>query len=374
MRAESLSSSTPRQNDPRPVLHALVGMGMLAIAFLLPLTAAYQLSSLLEPWIATGIEGLIPDGVLPAPLHHVVLGNYGLLSLGTMSLVWALPVVLLIGGSLNLLEQSGMQSWAVAALAPALRRVGLTPSDITPVLTGFGCNVIAVNQAQNCGQCRQSACLSMVTYSSTCSYQLGAAFAIFGIIGQPWLVAPYLSLLIIVGALHTRFWWGKAPVTSGPRIVGKLRMPDLARTLQAQAAGLRMFFQEAMPLFLLVCVLGAAVEYVHVPGYVGGLLAPVLGWLGIQEGLAPSVLFSLIRKDGILIANQGGGAVLEQLSAHQAFLFVYFASALSSCAVTLSAIVKGSNLRMAFTLWGRQVVTALVTTGLLHVVFRTLYA
>ena len=363
MLAESRHAPAPGD----ALLHPLAGAALLAVAFLLPLTAAYQLSSALEPWIYQGVQAWISAETMPPLIHHLLLGNYGLLSLGTMSLIWALPVVLLIGGSLSLLEQSGVQSWAVSSMAPGLRRVGLSPGDIAPVLTGFGCNVVAVHQAQGCAGCRKSACLSMMTYASTCSYQLGAAFAVFGIVGHPWLVLPYLLLLITVGALHTRLWWGKPPLSTVPTNRRKLQLPSVTGALQAQATGVSQFFREAFPLFLVVCLLGAVLEYVQVPGKLATLLAPALQHLGIAEGLLPSILFSLIRKDGILIATQGGGDVLQQLTAAQAFIFVYFASALSSCAVTLSAIAKGSTGRMAFTLWGRQVLTAMATTAVLHV-------
>lgn len=85
-------------------------------------------------------------------------------------------------------------------------KIGLTGRDLIPVITGFGCNVIAVMQSRSCSSCTRSNCISMISFASACSYQIGASLSLFGSAGQPLLFLPYIFVLFIVGAIHTRVW------------------------------------------------------------------------------------------------------------------------------------------------------------------------
>jgi len=90
--------------------------------------------------------------------------------LGWDSFLWAFPVVLLISLSVAVTEESGLKDRITAALDPWLRRVGLSGRDLIPVLTGFGCNVVAVMQSRACSRCTRERCVSMISFGSACSY------------------------------------------------------------------------------------------------------------------------------------------------------------------------------------------------------------
>ncbi|WP_410315254.1 nucleoside recognition domain-containing protein, partial [Klebsiella pneumoniae] len=98
----------------------------------------------------------------PDFLKALFVGNYGLFSLGLYSFVWAFPVVVLIGLSLSLTDDSGLKERITATLDPWLRKVGLSGQDLIPVLSGFGCNVVAVFQSRSCSRCTRHACISMI--------------------------------------------------------------------------------------------------------------------------------------------------------------------------------------------------------------------
>ncbi len=97
------------------------------------------------------------------------------------------------------------------------------------------------------------------------------------------------------------------------------------------------------------------------------LYAPLLALFGLPATVAPGIIFSIVRKDGLLILNQGEGALLTALTAGQILILVYLASTLTACMVTLWTIRKELGARYALLLAGRQMLTALVSTLLLAV-------
>jgi ferrous iron transport protein B len=117
-------------------------------------------------------------------------------------------VVLLLGIASGLAEESGLHDRITAALDPWLRHIGLSGRDLVPVLTGFGCNVVAVMRSRACSSCSRRACVSLISYGTACSYQIGASVSLFGAAGRPALFAPYLFTVFVVGLVHTRIWHG----------------------------------------------------------------------------------------------------------------------------------------------------------------------
>ena len=108
--------------------------------------------------------------------------------------------------------------------------------------------------------------------------------------------------------------------------------------------------------------------YVGLLDRLAGVIAPLLALFGLPATVAPGIIFSIVRKDGLLILNQGEGALLATLTAGQILILVYLASTLTACMVTLWTIRKELGARYALLLAGRQALTALVSTLLLAVV------
>lgn len=133
-------------------------------------------------------------------------------------------------------------------------------------------------------------------------------------------------------------------------------------------AVLKQFLWQAMPIFLLMCAVGAMLAYTGLLDWLAEVLAPLLGLFGLPGAVAPGVIFAIVRKDGLLILNEGEGALLTSLSVGQLFVLVYLASTLTACLVTLWTVRKELGGRMALTMAGRQATTSLVSTFLLSLV------
>jgi len=345
-----------------PAAGVIVSILFMAALFAVPIYAAYMLASALEGPMETRIMDPLAErfSAWPDFWQALLMGDYGVVSLGGYSFLWAFPVVLFIGVSVALAEETGLKDRITAALDPALRRTGLNGRDLIPVLTGFGCNVVGVFQTRGCASCTRKACVSMIAFGSACSYQIGASLALFSVAGHPWLFAPYLLMLFIVGALHTRIW---NPALSRAQArpladAAFLQTPALRAVIWRVRAVVKQFMVQAIPIFLLICAVGALLDYIGILERVSDAVAPALALVRLPGDVAPGVIFSIIRKDGLLVLNTGDGALLQSLTAGQVLILVYLASTFTACLVTLWTVRKELGARFALKIAGRQALTA----------------
>jgi Fe2+ transport system protein B len=360
---------TPVQPQTTLFESKLVGpwlaLACMALMFALPVYAAYVFASWAQPLVdELAITPLKAFAQSWPQLAQVMLtGSYGAITLGWYSFLWAFPVVLLISLSVALAEETGLKDRITAALDPWLRRIGLSGRDLIPVLTGFGCNVVAVFQTRSCSKCTRSACISMIGFGSACSYQIGASLSIFGAAGHPSLFFPYLAALFGVGALHTRIWHG-ALAESGTQPLHErafLQKPSLRAVTWRVKAALGQFLKQAMPIFIVICLVAALLEHFGVTAWFTAGVAPLLGLFHLPGEAAPGILFSILRKDGLLTLNSGDGSLISSMSAGQVFVLVWLASTFTACLVTLWTVRRELGWKAAALIAGRQAVTSLVS-------------
>ena len=365
--------------------HPVVGPWLSLFAtialFAVPIWLAFVFAAWMQPILDKSI--IIPltertRGLeTTSPLIFAMLaGSYGLLTLGPYSFVWAFPVVLFMAVAVAVTDETGVKDRITSALDPWMRRIGLSGKDLIPVLTGFGCNVVAAFQTRSCSRCTRRACMSLIAFGSACSYQIGATVSLFHSAGRPWLFLPYVVLLCLVGAVHTRIWNPTLQPYSATAINDRafLQGATLRGVAWRVSSALRQFLFTAMPVFLLICVLGSILQHIGFLDLVVRLVAPLLHFLGLPAAVGPGIIFSVVRKDGLLVLNQDGGALIRSLSAAQVFLVVYLASTLTPCMVTLLTVAREFGARWGMRLALQQAVSSVVSTVLLTVVFRMLFA
>lgn len=346
-----------------------LSFGLMLLIFAFPVIVAYLLSSWLQPLIDQYL--IEPVKVVtvqwPELLRLFLVGDYGMLTLGIYSFLWAFPVVLLLGLSVAVTEESGLKDRITQALDGPMRRIGLHGRDLIPVLSGFGCNVVAVFQSRACSACTRRSCISLIAYGSACSYQIGASLSVFGSAGYPWLFVPYMMVLGFIGAWHTRIWnRGKEPLSSPTmETMTFLQQPELHAVSWRVRAVIKQFLLQAMPIFLLICLIATAMQASGLIGMLSAAAGPLLRVFHLPEEVAGGIIFSIVRKDGLLVLNQGEGELLRSMSAGQIFLLVYLASTLTACLVTLWTIKKEMGWSVASALAGKQLLTSLVSSVIL---------
>jgi ferrous iron transport protein B len=355
----------------RPVVGVLLSILSLFLLFTLPVILAYLFAGWLQPLVDRFLlDPLIETmrNIHPA-LKSVLIGDYGLFTLGSYSFIWAFPVVLFIGISVALTDESGLKDRMTDALDKPMRKIGLNGQDLIPFLTGFGCNVVAVHQSRLCSPCTRKQCISFISFGSACSYQIGATLSLFNSAQQPWLFLPYLFLLTVVGAVHTRIWHPNRALSKQLMFKPRrtfIQAPTWRGTMYRVRAVIHQFLTQAMPIFLLICLVASLLDYLQIISKVTLLFGPLLSWLNLPAETASGLVFSMVRKDGMLLFNESNGVFLANLPVGSLFLVVYLASTLSACLVTIWTIKKELGMHTALSMAGKQLVTSIAST---YVVF-----
>lgn len=340
--------------------------------FFVPVIVAYHLSEIVQPFADWGIVQPLNKYLSqqPALFRALIIGKYGLLSLGLYSFIWAFPVVVLIGLSTAVVDESGLKDRMVDCLDPLLQKIGLNGQDLVPVLTGFGCNVVAVFQTRNCSFCTRAACVSFIGFGASCSYQIGATLSLFSAAHHVWLFLPYIVALLLGGILHTRLWHHQAAATLGPSPFIRrsfLQMPTAAGIWFRLKSVIKQFLFQAMPIFIVICIVAAFLDLFNLIHYFSYLFYPLLSLMHLPTDAGTGLAFSMIRKDGMLVFNQDGGALLAHLSVSQLFLLVYIASTMSACFVTIWTVGREFGSKKAASFVIRQWITSTICSLILFV-------
>jgi len=348
---------------------------ILAIAFLLiPAIFAVYFAN----WFAGLTDGLVRHWLLPVVqtiqawpiqidlLKALLVGDYGLFTMGPALFVWAVPTVMLYAVLLGAYKASGLIDRLDVALHPLVRPLGLSGRDVARVVMGFGCNVPAIINTRSCSSCSRGTCISAIAFGSACSYQLPATMAIFAAIGQPSLTLVYLAYLLLTTCVYLR-------LTSPPQARSPLNQLLLARrgflswprpvALWREVRGtLSQFFLQAMPTFLAISLLASLLAWLGVLPWLAAGVAPLLSVFRLPGEAALPVLMASLRKDGILLFLGAGGERIIPMSPIQTLAAVYLASVLFPCLVTVWTIAREQSWRFAGRLVIRQAVAALAFT------------
>lgn len=357
---------------PNPLFtHKWIGTAfsflLLFCTFALPVFISYRLSSYLESVVEQVMISPILNLVngFPNWFSTLLVGDYGLLSLGMYSFIWAFPVVLLFSLMVALTDESGLKDRITDSLDPFLRRWKLTGHDLVPIISGFGCNVVAVQGSRSCHVCSRKSCISVISFGSACSYQMGATLSVFAAAGHIELILPYLFLLAFFSLVHVRIWNRNRVLPVFKEHKTYLQFPS-GRTLWYRIKPvIKQFFLQAMPIFLIICLIASLFSLAGILREIHESMEPIFHIIGLSEAAAPAFVASIFRKDGILLLNEGGGELLASLTMPELLITVYLCSTFSSCLVTLLKIAKELSWKEAGELAGKQVITSICSTILL---------
>ena len=331
------------------------GVALLVLPALLAVLAANQAAAWLEP-LVDSVTVPLGERIVgwPGPLGAMLAGDYGLLTMGPLLFVWAVPTVLVYAVLLGVYKASGLADRIGTAIHPLLRPIGLHGRDVTRVLMGFGCNVPAIVSTRSCSACTRPTTVGAIAFGSACSYQLGATLAVFAAAGRSSLVVPYLTLLVAATLVYARLTSdpvARSPLNTlliEPRTF--LTRPSLAAVGEETRGMVSAFLRTAVPTFFAIAMVASLLDWSGVLDAAGRVLAPAMAVFALPVEAALPTVLAAIRKDGILLLAEEG--TVASLSASQLLVATFLAGTVLPCLVT--AITIGRELGLRFT--GRLVV------------------
>jgi ferrous iron transport protein B len=344
------------------------GMVLLLAPAILSVWAAVAAAGAVEPLVETLLAPVSEAADrLPWPVADVAAGDYGLLTMGPLLFVWALPVVLVLALLLGVGKASGLLDRITTAVHPLVRPLGLTGRDLVRVVAGYGCNVPAVIATRSCSSCTRDATVAAISFGSACSFQLAATLGVLAAAQRPGLVVPYLTVLLVAALVHARQLTrgrGADPVQldlallHGRAFLVWPRWPDVRREASTT---LRHVSLRALPVFVAIVVMASLLAATPAMETVARLLEPALAALRLPGDVALPVVLASVRKDGLLLLAEPG--TVGALDDAQLLAALVLAGALLPCLVTALTIARERSRRVAARLMARQAVAAMALTA-----------
>jgi ferrous iron transport protein B len=360
--------------EPPPTIleHRWLGPAAGLVTLLAPAIVSVWLAITFAGLIEPRVEALLEpaaDAALSLPwlLPDVVAGDYGLVTMGPLILVWALPVVVMLALLLGALKTSGLLDRLTTAIHPLVRPFGLTGRDLVRIVAGHGCNVPAVISTRSCSGCTRDATIGAIAFGSACSYQLAATLGVLAAAQRPGLVVPYLAVLLTAALIHARFLaraQGIDPVSLDLHLVrGRafLSRPSVGDVRREAQTTLRHVTVKALPVFIAITIIASLLSAAGLLQLAARPLEPVMTALRLPTEVALPVILASVRKDGLLLLAEPD--TVASLDPAQLLAALVMAGALVPCLVTALTIARERGRRIAGRLLLRQAVGALLLTA-----------
>lgn len=351
-----------------PFLGPLLALLLLLLPAGAAVWAANSFAAVIEP-LARGLVApwVVSAEKLPFLLGEILSGDYGLLTMGPLMFVWAVPTVALYALLLGFYKASGLAERITAALHPVVRPIGLTGRDLLRVMMGFGCNVPAVISTRACSACTRGSAIAAIAFGSACSYQFGATLAVFAAAGKPWLIWPFLLVLVGSTLLYTRLTSPREARSAFNQLAIERRnfieVPSLKSIWRDMRLTLAQFFGTALPVFFGIALLASVLNKLGTLNAISGLLTSAMALFRLPAETALPVVLASIRKDGLLLLARP--QLAEALTPLQLLTSVYLGGVLLPCLVTALTIAREQSIRLTLRLMLRQAAAAVVFSLLL---------
>lgn len=342
--------------------HRWMGPCLSVLLLLAPSVIAVQAANTFAGWVDPLVGNVLSGAVqsaqanLPPVIAKMLTGKYGMLTMGPLLFVWAVPTVVLYAILLAAYNASGLLDRITVALQPLMRPIGLTGRDLVKVIMGFGCNVPAVISTRSCSSCTRGACLHAIGFGSACSYQFGATLGVFAALKQSWLIWPYLGYLTLTTLIYVR-------LISNPRARSRLNhltidgrsfltWPSFKEVWQGAGQTLKEFVLRSVPVFFIITLVASLLDWFGDVRRIALLLEPLMAAFRLPPEAAIVLLVASIRKDGVLLFAEPSMA--SSLTSVQILTGVYFAGVIIPCLVTVLTIAREQNWGFAGRLVARQ--------------------
>lgn len=372
----SLTARAGWRIEPKPgwLDHRVVGVVVAILLLFLPALAtiygANVMADLLHPVVASWFEPLIAtvNANWPSWLRIVLTAQqgefgYGLLNMGPFLLVWALPTVLMFSLILGAYKASGLIERINNALHPLVRPFGLSGRDVVRVMMGFGCNVPAVISTRSCSSCSRGPAISAIAFGSACSYQLPATLAVLSAAAvatgtsATLLTCLFLAYLLVTTLVYLRLT-STAQARNSLNVLMTpsrpfMQWPTLSALWREASGTVRQFLFQAMPIFVVICVVASLLAHFGVLDLASRLLGPMMGIFDLPAETALPVVLASVRKDGIFLLSADDGSSFP-MTAAQALTAVYLAGVLLPCLVTAMTIGRETGWKKTSKLLARQ--------------------
>ena len=252
-----------------------------------------------EEWLIPWVEQIGQDYIPWYWLQELVIGEYGLITLGVRyAVAIILPIVATFFLAFSMIEDSGYFPRLALLVDRVFKRFGMSGRAVIPIVLGLGCDTMAVMVTRTLESVRERIIATvLLTLTIPCSAQLGV---IMGLLSEvPWALTIWVAciglLFIVVGLLAEKMMPGEEAVFYME--LPPLRMPQLRNVLVKTLSRMHWYFLEIFPLFMFASVILWAGKMTGALKGVIVSLEPVMHLLGLPTSTAAVFVLGFFRRD-----------------------------------------------------------------------------
>jgi Fe2+ transport system protein B len=352
-----------------PQLSAFLALIFLLLPPILAVWGANSFAEAVDPY-AQATSKYFSENLSEIPsdmLRAVLIGRYGLITMGPLLLLWAGPTVLLYSLIMAAYKASGILERISYSLDHWTRGVGLHGKDIVRVIMGFGCNVPAVINTRACSSCTRGTCIKTIAFGSACSYQFGATLSVFSAADQTFLVYPYLFYLVATSLLYARLVGNLEARSPFNNVLipfrSYLEVPTISRIWVEAKGDIGHFIRKALPIFFAITIFASVLDYEGIVQLLSDATGPFMTMFNLPSQTSLPMILAAIRKDAIILIAERD--LLGQLNSAQILTAVYLSGVLLPCLVTTITIIREQSFQFASRLVLFQLLAAIVFSAFL---------
>ena len=310
------------QTFARLCRHPLFGipilLAVILATYLLVVEVAGLIEGLLSAVLVDPVIGWISAGIPPGFWNDLLIGPYGLLTLGLFNaFVTVLPILSVFFLMMGLLEDIGYLPNLTVLTRKRLSKVGLSGNSIMSLILGFGCKTMATLTTKGISSRKERLiAISLIAFAIPCSAQLAIDMAVLGRVGFKAFLIAFGTLIMVelgAGLILNKTVKGDEPSLFLQELP-PIRLPSIRGILKKTDYRIFWFLKEAVPIFLIASVVLFAVDKIGVLDLIKRGIKPiVVTWLGLPLEMVEVLILSLARHEaaaGLLF-----GMVDRELSA-----------------------------------------------------------
>ena len=329
--------------------HPLYGIPILLMViytmFFLVVNVANKLSEWMNVMLWMPVEKTVA-GIFPAGfLHDLLIGDYGLLSLGLgNALLTVLPILSVFFIMFNILEDIGYIANLAVLTKRVLGKLGLSGGAIMPLVLGFGCKTMATLTTRTLRSKRERyIAVYLIAFAIPCAAQMGLNMSILGRMGTSAFILAFSVLAFIgisAGVALNKILKDEEDKLAFIQELPAIRLPNLKGVLTKTYYRLYWFLKESLMVFIYAALALFAIDRLGILGALKKLLSPIVeGVLGLPLAMVDAIILCFARHEA------GAGLVINlvrkgELDYVQILVAITITTTLAPCFANIMAMAK----------------------------------
>ena len=303
-------------------------------------TIAEWMNDVLWVPIENGITGIFPAGFW----HDLLIGDYGVLSLGLANaIITVLPILSIFFIMLHILEDIGYIPNLSVLTKKIFEKLGLGGAAIMPMVLGFGCKTMATLTTKSLHSKRERyIAIYLIAFAIPCAPQMGLNMGILGRMGIKAFVIAFsvLTFVEIAAGITLNKILKEEEKSYFIQELPPMRLPNPKAILVKTYYRLYWFLKEAIPVFIYAALALFALDKSGILDATKRALSPVIeGLLGLPLKMVDALILSMARHEaaaGLIIKLIEKG----ELNYVQCIVAVTIVTMFVPCFANIMAMIK----------------------------------